>query len=58
MITDRYNKTLFQIESADYKTIEAMLGRHVDYIRDVRGVRYESAKIANDWIKINFRKGE
>ena len=58
MITDRYNKAIFAIEPVDYRIIEVMMGRKLEFIGDVRAIKNESAKIANDWIKINFRKGE
>lgn len=58
MITDRYNKAIFQIEPVDYRISEVMMGRKIKFISDVRAIKNESAKIANDWIKINFRKGE
>lgn len=58
MITDRYNKAIFPIEPVDYRIIEVMMGRKLEFIGDVRVIKEESAKIANDWIKINFRKGE
>lgn len=58
MITDRYNKAIFKVYPVDYSIIEVMTGRKLEFIGDVRNIKEESAKIANDWIKINFRKGE